>query len=282
MQVKTQNRASGARPQKRTLVREFLRGNKQIPQRLFSNVCRYLVRILLFPVCRVHLASFSKLRPRGGLIVASNHISHFDPPIVGAWYARYVDWMAMEELFRSRFGAALMHGLCAFPVRRDGTDRRAIREALARLAIGRTVGLFPEGGIRAGPQSILEGAPMWPGVCALSILSGKPIVPCVILGTDRLYHPGNWLPFRRVSIWIGVGDPLFPEETSRQADRREALQEQLSGAFVNLKNRLQEHYHLGPDDLPATPQARKREDHLPMSTHRCGARRAEHLKTGQE
>ena len=188
----------------------------------------------------------------------------------------------MEELFRSKFSAMLMRGLCAFPVRRDGTDRGAVREALARLAIGRTVGLFPEGGIRAGPQSILEGAPMWPGVCALSVLSGKPIVPCVILGTDRLYHPGNWLPFRRVSIWIGVGDPLFPEETSRQADRREALQEQLSGAFVNLKNRLQEHYHLGPDDLPATPQARKREDHLPMSTHRCGARRAEHLKTGQE
>jgi 1-acyl-sn-glycerol-3-phosphate acyltransferase len=256
--------------------------NRQIPQRLFSHICRYLVRILLFPVCRVHLATFSKLRPLGGLIVASNHISHFDPPIVGAWFARYVDWMAMEELFRSRFSAALMHGLCAFPVRRDGTDRRAIREALARLALGRTVGLFPEGGIRVGPQSILEGAPMWPGVCALSVLSGKPIVPCVILGTDRLYHPGNWLPFRRVSIWIGVGDPLFPEETSRQAAGREALEEQLSGAFINLKNRLQEHYHLRPCDLPATPQARKREDHLPASARRRGARGAAHLKAGEE
>jgi 1-acyl-sn-glycerol-3-phosphate acyltransferase len=256
--------------------------NTQIPQRLFSHICRYLVRILLFPVCRVHLATFSKFRPRGGLIVASNHISHFDPPIVGAWYARYVDWMAMEELFRSRFSAALMHGLCAFRVRRDGTDRRAIREALARLAIGRTVGLFPEGGIRAGPESILEGAPMWPGVCWLSVLSGKPIVPCVILGTDRLYHPGNWLPFRRVSIWIGVGDPLFPEETSRQADGREALQEQLSRAFINLKNRLQEHYHLRPCDLPTTPQARKREDHLPASASRRGVRGTAHLKAGEE
>ncbi len=214
--------------------------------------------------------------------MASNHISHFDPPIVGAWYARYVDWMAMEELFRSRFSAALMHGLCAFPVRRDGTDRRAIREALARLALGRTVGLFPEGGIRVGPQSILEGAPMWPGVCALSVLSGKPIVPCVILGTDRLYHPGNWLPFRRVSIWIGVGDPLFPEETSRQAAGREALEEQLSGAFINLKNRMQEHYRLRPCDLPATPQARKREDHLPASARRRGARGTAHLKAGEE
>ena len=251
--------------------------NRQIPRRLFSHFCRYLVRILFFPVCRVHLARFGALRLRGGFILASNHISHFDPPLIGAWFARYIDWMAMEELFRSRFSAALMHGLCAFPVRRDGTDRRAVREALARLEIGRAVGLFPEGGIRAGPQSILEGAPMWPGVCALSVRSGKPIVPCVILGTDRLYHPGNWLPYKRVSVWIGVGEPLFPEETSRQADAREALQKELSRAFINLKDRLREQYHLEPCDFPKTPQARKREDYLPPRAHGLRFRSVEHL-----
>jgi 1-acyl-sn-glycerol-3-phosphate acyltransferase len=259
------------------LCAKILRVNREIPQRLFSHVCRHLVRILLFPCCRVHLTSFGSWRPRGGFILASNHISHFDPPIIGAWYPRYVDWMAMEELFRSRLSALLMHGLCAFPVRRDGTDRRAIREAFARLEIGRTVGLFPEGGIRAGEQSILEGAPMWPGACALSVHSGKPIVPCVILGTDRLYHPGNWLPYRRVSIWIGVGEPLFPEETKRPTDARQALQERLSRAFMNLKDRLREHYHLSPCDLPTTPQARKREDYLPFCAGRSGSRSAEHL-----
>jgi 1-acyl-sn-glycerol-3-phosphate acyltransferase len=256
--------------------------DRQIPQRLFSHVCRHLVRILSFPFCRVHLTSFSTWRPRGGFILATNHISHFDPPIIGAWYARYVDWMAMEELFRSRLSAALMHGLCAFPVQRDGRDRRAIREALARLEIGRTVGVFPEGGIRAGEQSILEGAPMWPGVCALSVHSGKPIVPCVILGTDRLYHPVNWLPYRRVPIWIGVGEPLFPEETKGVVDAREALQKQLSRTFMNLKDRLREHYHLRPCDLPTTPQARKREDYLPALAHRSGPRSAEHLGAGEK
>jgi 1-acyl-sn-glycerol-3-phosphate acyltransferase len=176
--------------------------------------------------------------------------------------------MAMEELFRARWSAALMRGLCAFPVRRDGTERRAIREALARLSIGRTVGLFPEGGIRAGRQSILEGAPMWPGVCALSVLSGRPIVPCVILGSDRLYHPGNWLPFRRVDVWIGIGEPLYPQEALGQQDARKALQDQLSRAFLSLKDRVQEYYHLAPGDLPSTPQARKREDYLPTRHRR--------------
>jgi 1-acyl-sn-glycerol-3-phosphate acyltransferase len=251
--------------------------NRQIPKRIFSHICRYLVRILFFPFCRVHLASFGALGLRGGFILASNHISHFDPPLIGAWYTRYIDWMAMEELFRSRLGAALMDGLCAFPVRRDGTDRRAVREALARLEIGRAVGLFPEGGIRAGAQSILEGAPMWPGVCALSVRSGKPIVPCVILGTDRLYNRGNWLPYKRVPVWIGVGEPLFPEETSRHADAREALQEKLSRSIMDLKDRLREHYHLKLEDFPATPQARKREDYLPPLTRRSPSRSANHL-----
>jgi 1-acyl-sn-glycerol-3-phosphate acyltransferase len=256
--------------------------NRDIPKRLFSHICRLLVRILFFPCCRVYLARFGSWRPRGGFILASNHISHFDPPILGAWFSRYVDWMAMEELFRSKLSAALMHGLCAFPVRRDGTDRRAIREALARLEIGRTVGLFPEGGIRAGKQSILEGAPMWPGTCALSVHSGKPIVPCVILGTDRLYHPGNWLPYRRVSIWIGVGEPLFPDKTRSPADAREALQEQLSRTFIDLKNRLQRHFGLTPRDLPVTPQARKREDYLPILARRSDSRSGEHQGTGEK
>ena len=123
---------------------------------------------------------------------------------------------------------------------------------------------------------------MWPGVCALSVRSGKPIVPCVILGTDRLYHPGNWLPYKRVSVWIGVGEPLFPEETSHQADAREALQRELSRAFLNLKDQLRERYHLEQCDFPQTPQARKREDYLPPLTHAPRSRSVEHLGAGEK
>src|SRR5206468_11681657 len=110
-------------------------------------------------------------------ILASNHISHFDPPFLGSRFCRYVDWMAMEELFRNRASAVLMKWLCAFSVRRDGTDRTGIRTAVKRLKEGRVVGVFAEGGIRAGKESVLEGARMWPGVSALCVLSGKPIVP---------------------------------------------------------------------------------------------------------
>ena len=214
-------------------------------------------------MCRTKIVYFGKLPTGTGYILASNHISHFDPPFLGSRFRRYVDWMAMEELFRNRASAVLMESLCAFKVRRDGTDRTGIRTAVKRLAEGRVVGVFPEGGIRAGKGSVLEGAPMWPGVSALSVLSGKPIVPGVILGSDRLYDRRNWFRFRRVPVWVGIGEKISPRTDLPKRDARDLIQKSLSEAFVSLKERLVLEFGLAETDLPTSPQARKREDYLP-------------------
>jgi len=169
----------------------------------------------------------------------------------------------MEELFRNRASAVLMELLCAFRVRRDGTDRTGIRTAVKRLGEGRVVGVFPEGGIRAGKGSVLEGAPMWPGASALAVLSGKPVVPGVILGTDRLYDKRNWFRLRSVPVWIGFGETIWPRSDLPKRDARDLLQKSLSEAFVSLKERLVIKFSLAEKDLPTTPQARKREDYLP-------------------
>jgi 1-acyl-sn-glycerol-3-phosphate acyltransferase len=232
-------------------------------QRLFSHLCRWLVRGVFFLVCRTKIVYFGNLPTGTGYILASNHISHFDPPFLGSRFKRYVDWMAMEELFRNRVSAVLMESLCAFRVRRDGTDRTGIRTAVKRLEEGRVVGVFPEGGIRAGKGSVLEGAAMWPGVSALSVLSGKPIVPGVILGSDRLYDQRNWFRFRRVPVWIGFGEKISPRGDLPKRDARDLIQKSLSEAFVSLKERLVLEFGLAETDLPTTPQARKREDYLP-------------------
>jgi 1-acyl-sn-glycerol-3-phosphate acyltransferase len=231
--------------------------------RLFSHLCRWLVRGIFSLVCRTKIVYFGKLPTGTGYILASNHISHFDPPFLGSRFRRYVDWMAMEELFRNRASAALMTWLCAFKVHRDGTDRTGIRTAVKRLQEGRVVGVFPEGGIRAGKGSVLEGAPMWPGASALAVLSGKPIVPSVIIGTDRLYTKTNWFRFRRVAVWIGFGEAIVPRGDLPKKDARELVQDSLSQAFVSLKERLVLKFQLAETDLPTTPQARKREDYLP-------------------
>ncbi|HKM59230.1 MAG TPA: lysophospholipid acyltransferase family protein [Chthoniobacterales bacterium] len=235
----------------------------RLAERFFYGLSKRIIRTALLPVCRIQVVYFATLPSEPGYIIASNHISHFDPPILSALFPHNVDWMTMEEMFRNPASAFLMKLLSAFKVRRDGSDRIGIRTALNRLAESRVVGLFPEGGIRAGSVSVLEGAPMWPGAAALSVLSGKPIVPVVILGTDRLYDPRNWLRFRRVRVWIGFGEQIVPRRDLGRRQARELVQASLSNAFLSMKHRIVATFRLAQADLPATPQARKREDYLP-------------------
>jgi 1-acyl-sn-glycerol-3-phosphate acyltransferase len=232
-------------------------------ERLSYGLCKRIIRAALLPVCRVQVVYFARLPSESGYIIACNHISHFDPPILGAFFPHNVDWMTMEEMFRNPASALFMNLVSAFKVRRDGSDRIGIRTAVNRLVEARVVGLFPEGGIRAGSVSVLEGAPMWPGAAALSVLSGKPIVPAVILGTDRLYHPRNWIRFRRVRVWIGFGEQILPRRDLARKQARELVHESLSNAFLSMKDRMVATFRLAKADLPATPQARKREDYLP-------------------
>src|SRR5947209_13717384 len=131
----------------------------------------------------------------GGFLLASNHISHFDPLIISGVVRRKIDWMAMEEFFPNPVLRFLLDAVDAFPAARDRADSKTIRTALARLQQGRIVGIFPEGGIRDGKRSLLEGAPLRRGAATLAHMARVPVLPCVIVGTDRLYAARNWLPF---------------------------------------------------------------------------------------
>src|SRR6185503_2935822 len=99
-------------------------------------------------------------------------------------------------------------------------------------------------------------APLRPGAAALAQIAGVPVVPCVILGTDRFYCTKQWLPFRRTPVWIAFGKPIsyFPELQKSQA--RERIESALAAAFKNLYADLREKFCLTPDDLPQSPQNR--------------------------
>jgi 1-acyl-sn-glycerol-3-phosphate acyltransferase len=239
--------------------------------RVFSFFSRYLVRLIFSWSCRVRRFRKAQTYPSGPFIVVANHISHFDPPMLGSWFPRYIDWMAMEELYSNRWSAWLMRSLCAFPVKRLGGDFGSIRAALGRLKIGRVVGIFPEGGIRAGAGSILEDAPVWVGFAGLSVLSDQPVVPCIIVGTDRLYRPKNWLPFRRVPIWMGFGEPIKPRTDFPREQAQAILVEEVKRSLLALRDELVRHYGLQPNDLPQTPQYRKRENFIPEDRNRSSA-----------
>jgi len=221
---------------------------------VFYHVVVTFLKILLYFGARVQFVKFGKI-PTGACVMVSNHISHFDPPFLSGWLPRKIDWIAMAELFGASWSKAAFTWLDVIPVDRHGDDRQALRHALRRLEQGRMIGVFPEGGIRDGAQSILSGADMREGAFLIAAKAGCPVVPVVILGSERLYNGRNWRPWRRAQVYIAVGAPVFPAAEGG----RKKLRDDVAAALLRLKDDLVTKCHLTADDLPHSPQERMRE-----------------------
>jgi len=213
-------------------------------------------RILFTITCKVRVVELSPVPKQGQLIMASNHISHFDPPIISGFFPRRLDWMTMDELFKPLWQSKVFTWLNCIPVNRTGADRNALRSALQRLSDGRAIGIFPEGGIRAGAGSVLFGAAIKPGLAALSIHSGAPIIPCLLIGSDRLYKPSNWL--RRTTLFLLIGKSIVPnKDCIRHIGARELFSDSVSSSFTVMREEAVARFGLSSEDLPQTPQSRK-------------------------
>jgi 1-acyl-sn-glycerol-3-phosphate acyltransferase len=223
----------------------------------FANRAAALLMKLLFGcVARVRVLGHENANRTGGFLLASNHISHFDPFIISSVMGRKIDWMAMAEFFRLPVLGFLLRAVDAFPADRDRANRKTIRTAIDRLKDGRVVGLFPEGGIRDGARSLLEGAPLRPGASTLAQVARVPILPCMILGSDRLYSIKRWLPLRRTPIWIAFGNPIPHSPDLEKSEARGRVERELSVALQNLYSDLRETFHLTMEDLPHPPRER--------------------------
>src|SRR5712691_85883 len=229
-------------------------------RRLFHSVSNRVaalsMKLLFGYAARVHVIWRENATRNGAFLLASNHISHFDPFIISSVVQRKIDWMAMAEFFPIPVLGHFLRAVDAFPADRYRADRKTIRTAIERLKDGRIVGVFPEGGIRDGERSLLEGAPLRPGATTLAHMADVPILPCVIVGSDRLYSAKRWLPLRRTPIWIAFGDPILPSSEDRKSAARQRIEHELAAAFKNLYAELREKFHLASDDLPHSPQER--------------------------
>ena len=96
--------------------------------------------------CRVETHQTKEV-PAGPWILACNHLSHFDPPLIAGAFRRPLDFLAMRELFRPAWFGFLLRSINVIPVGRRQADTTALKVALQRLKKGRIVCVFPEGGI---------------------------------------------------------------------------------------------------------------------------------------
>ncbi|MEW6275269.1 MAG: lysophospholipid acyltransferase family protein [Bacillota bacterium] len=158
---------------------------------MFYRFARAFCRFLLFALRRWQVSGKENVPPDGGLIVASNHVSYWDPVAVGCALPRKVFFMAKAELFALPVLGPAISSLGAFPVYRSGSDARAIKKALALLRRGQVVGIFPEG-TRSHTGQLL---PPHVGAAMLALHGRVPVLPVALIGTRGV--------FGRVKVVIG-------------------------------------------------------------------------------
>lgn len=202
---------------------------------LFYRSCRAGSRFIKWQTIREVVLDGSRADRAGGFMLACTHLSHLEPVLVSSIVDRHIRWMARIEFYRRRWQAAALHLGGAFPVDRFGGSIRAVRTAIRLAKAGECVGIFPEGGVAQGWQSVLRGAPFKQGVCTIAIEARIPVVPVVVLGTEQLNRIAPWLPFRRGRLWCAFGNDILPPErsASRRGDRAE-MASRLGDEFVRV------------------------------------------------
>ena len=193
--------------------------------------------VLLLPamkaVYRLRAEGIENLPAEGGYVLASNHLSNFDPWVLAypLWPRRRLRSMAKAELFNPLL-APLLRASGAFPVRRGGSDRDAYRTAIEIVRSGEVLLVFPEGarrskgrwkGKRRRQQQVQSGA------ARIALSAGGPLVPAALVGTDRLTRLG---PLR-----VSFGSPIATSglEGRPRHEAAAALTERLMTAIRELE-----------------------------------------------
>jgi len=148
----------------------------------------------------------------GPVILASNHASFADPPLIGCSVPRQISYLARESLFRFPLAGWYLRQLSAVGVDRDGGGAKGLKIILDRLLHGSGITLFPEG-TRTSDGKLL---PARSGVGLTVIKSNAPVVPVRIFGAYEAY--GRHLKFPRPKpIVVKYGKPMMFEELRTEA-----------------------------------------------------------------
>jgi len=170
----------------------------------------------------------------GALLLVSNHASLLDPPLVGGAAPRKLYFLAKEELFSIPIFGRLIHAVNARPVRRDGSDSRALKSTLRLLGEGKAILIFPEGTRGRGDGRLGEGKP---GAGMLAVMSGAAVVPVYVSGTDRALPRGATLP-RPAKVRVRFGPPLHFK--AGRDDRRKEQYREASAEMMRAIGQLRE------------------------------------------
>ena len=186
---------------------------------------RAIARTLFMFYFRFEATGLEHFPREGGCIVVANHTSFLDPLLVCVAAPRVIHYITYAYFYYH----AAIHWACkrthCIPIKREGNDVSALKQALRLLHAGEIIGIFPEGA-RSQSGKLMAGEP---GVALIALKAGAPIVPIGISGAYQAFPKGAHFP-KPVKIRLTVGQPFrldeqfgagkkLTEETHQQAVR---------------------------------------------------------------
>jgi 1-acyl-sn-glycerol-3-phosphate acyltransferase len=191
------------------------------------DACKVVLRPLTRTLFAARASGEEHVPASGPVVIAANHISYLDPPMLGTWFPRPVHFMAKQELFKLPLLGRLIAAVHAFPVDRERGDVGAIRRALRILKAGRVVGIFPE-----GRRNIAGDAQARGGAVLLAATAHCALVPVALIGTNVAIKR-----LRRSHVEVRIGRPLSFQGSDRKPTKAELAEwtDQVASAINELK-----------------------------------------------
>jgi 1-acyl-sn-glycerol-3-phosphate acyltransferase len=197
--------------------------------------------ILAYPIAKfilgIKVYGRENIPENGPLILAPNHRSYIDPPIVGFASSRETYFLAKEELFKFKPFAMLISFYNAIPLKRSIESKTALIHAIEKLKENKVITIFPEGTRNKTKQKLL---PFKLGVAFLSLNTDAKIVPIYIKNnTGRAFlKPFLWiLRIKRLEVHIGkpIDPRSFTNDRKGQVELTKKLYEEMLKLIENAK-----------------------------------------------
>ncbi len=205
----------------------------QVEMEPVYGVCHYMIRVAFDMLFRGEVYGVENLPRTGGFLLAANHASFLDPPLIGCHLSRQIAYFARKTLWHGRFASWWLDAVGTIPVDRDGgQDVSAIKRVLRAIKEERGLILFPEG--TRSPDGQLKSAKA--GVGFIACRTQVPVVPVRIIGSFEAFGKGRRLRLG-TPVTVVFGKPLPPavyDEPKAGKERAQIASERIMAEIAKL------------------------------------------------
>ena len=195
----------------------------------------YLTTVIYGMAFRGEVSGQENLPADGAFLIASNHASFIDPPVVGYMVPRQICFFARKTLWKPGFASWWLDAVGTIPVDRDGgQDVSALKRVLRSLKDNKGLILFPEG--TRSPNGLLQAPKA--GVGFIVCRSQVPVIPARIFGSFEAFGKGVKLPRLGTPISVVFGPPIWPQrydEPSAGKDRYQIASDRIMAEIARLR-----------------------------------------------